>query len=195
MTTGLIICGALGHEVTDLIAAYGWDAEVAAVPAHVHLFPEQIAPKVEARIAELRQQYERLIVVFGDCGSGGALDIALRRHPDIVRLRGEHCYEWYGGEQFQLLLDEEPGTYFLTDFMVRAWQGTIVKGMGLDRFPELKEIYFANYRRVVYLVQKPSPELAEKARGIATYLGLPLEMRPTGYNDLETQLAELLARP
>lgn len=192
MTICLIICGALGHEVRDLIERHGWDAEIAAVPAQVHLFPEQIAPKVEARIAELHQQYERLIVVFGDCGSGGALDKALEKYPDIERIAGPHCYEMYGGEQFQALLDEELGTFFLTDFMVRTFNGLILKGMGLDKHPELKEMYFQNYKRIVYLVQKPYPEYVEQARAAAHYLGLPLEIRVTGYNKLEERLKELI---
>ena len=189
---GLIICGALGHEVVDLIGRHGWDAEIAAVPAHVHLFPEQIAPKVEQRILELRQKYERLIVVFGDCGSGGALDVVLAKYPDIERIAGLHCYEWYGGDLFQELLDEEPGTYFLTDFMVRGFRGTILKGMGLDKYPELREMYFQNYKRVVYLVQKPDPALLEQAKAAAHYLRLPLEIRATGYNLLEKRLAEAI---
>ncbi len=190
---GLIICGALGHEVVDLIGRHGWDAEIAAVPAHVHLFPEQIAPKVEQRILELRQKYERLIVVFGDCGSGGALDVVLKKYPDIERIAGLHCYEWYGGDLFQELLDEEPGTYFLTDFMVRGFRGTILKGMGLDKYPELREMYFQNYKRVVYLVQKPDPALLEQAKAAAHYLRLPLEIRATGYNLLEKRLAEAVS--
>ena len=190
---GLIICGALGHEVVDLIGRHGWDAEIAAVPAHVHLFPEQIAPKVEQRILELRQKYERLIVVFGDCGSGGALDMVLKKYPDIERIAGLHCYEWYGGDLFQELLNEEPGTYFLTDFMVRGFRGTILKGMGLDKYPELREMYFQNYKRVVYLVQKPDPALLEQAKAAAHYLRLPLEIRATGYNLLEKRLAEAIS--
>ncbi|MBK8433584.1 MAG: DUF1638 domain-containing protein [Chloroflexi bacterium] len=190
---GLIICGALGHEVVDLIGRHGWDAEIAAVPAHVHLFPEQIAPKVEQRILELRQKYERLIVVFGDCGSGGALDVVLAKYPDIERIAGLHCYEWYGGDLFQELLDEEPGTYFLTDFMVRGFRGTILKGMGLDKYPELREMYFQNYKRVVYLVQKPDPALLEQAKAAAHYLRLPLEIRATGYNLLEKRLLEAVS--
>ncbi len=195
MTIGLIICGALGHEVVDLIERHGWDAEIAAVPAQVHLYPEQIAPKVEARIAELRQQYERLIVLFGDCGSGGALDKALEKYDDIERIDGPHCYEMYGGELFQSLMDEEPGTFFLTDFMVRSFNGMILKGMGLDKYPELREMYFQNYKRIVYLVQKPLPEYVERARAAARYLRLPLEVRATGYNLLEARLRELIERP
>jgi hypothetical protein len=191
MTTGLIICGALGREVLDIVSSHGWDAEVVGVSAMDHMLPERIGPDVEKRILELRQRYERLIVVYGDCGSKGVLDEILKRHA-IERIDGAHCYQMYAGAEFQALMDEEPGTYFLTDFLVRAFRGTILKGMGLDRFPQLKGDYFANYKRIVYLVQKDDPGYREKAQKIADYLGLPLEMRVTGYGKLEEQLARLM---
>jgi hypothetical protein len=191
VTTGLIICGALAREVIALIDRHGWDAELAAVPATLHMFPDRIPAAVEKRIAELRSQYDRLICVYGDCGTGGALDITLDR-LGIERIDGPHCYEWYGGDTFNDLMAEEPGTYFLTDFMVRQFRTLIMKSMGLDRFPQLKQDYFANYQRVVYLVQKPDPALLEQAKAIATYLGFPLEIRATGYHRLEERLVAKL---
>lgn len=191
MKTGLIICGALAREVLTLIERHGWDAEVAAVPATLHLFPDRIPAAVEKRIEELHRQYGRLICVYGDCGTGGALDTALDR-LGIERIDGPHCYEWYGGETFNDLMAEEPGTYFLTDFMVRQFRTLIMKSMGLDRFPQLKHDYFANYQRVVYLVQKPDPALLEQAKAVAAYLGLPLEIRATGYHRLEERLVAKL---
>jgi len=192
MTTGLIICGALGKEVVDIVEKHGWDVEVIGVPAVVHVFPEQIAPKVEARILELRDTFERLIVVFGDCGSKGALDAMLSKHPEIERIAGPHCYEMYGGELFDSLIKEEPGSYILTDFMVRTFQGLIIKSMGLDRFPQLKEEYFRNYTRVVYLAQNPDEENRHKAQEIAEYLGLPLTTIETGYGPFEARLGALM---
>lgn len=194
MRTAFIICGALGHEVLAIIERHGWEADVVAVPAVHHVFPHRIAPDVEKRILELRDDYERLIVVYGDCGSMGALDAVLEKYDGIERLDGPHCYEWYGGEQFQALLDEEPGTYFLTDFMIRTFEGLIKKSMGLDRYPELKEEYFRNYKRVVYLAQIEDEALLQKAQEVAHYLELPLEVRITGYNRLESQLVALMAR-
>ena len=191
MTTGLIICGALGKEVHDLIQTHAWDAEIIGVSAADHLFPERISPDVEKRILALRNQYERLIVVFGDCGSKDALDKTLARYG-IERIAGPHCYEMYGGATFHELLETEQGTYFLTDFMVRTFQGLILKGMGLDRFPQLIEDYFKNYRRVVYLAQKEDEVLLDKAERIASDLGLPLEVRITGYNLLEERLIALM---
>ncbi len=192
MTTALIICGALAREVLDMVQKHGWDAEVFGIPAIDHMFPERIAPDVEKRFLELKSQFERTIVVFGDCGSRGALDEMLTRHG-LERMDGPHCYEMYGGRLFHDLMDEEPGTFFLTDFLVRSFNGTVMKGLGLDRFPELKEEYFRHYKRLVYLVQNEEPELAVKARQIAAYLGLPLEIRTTGYGLLEERLVALMA--
>ncbi|MDX1616172.1 MAG: DUF1638 domain-containing protein [Candidatus Promineifilaceae bacterium] len=191
MTTAFIMCGALAREVLDIIDRHGWDAEVVGVPALDHMYPERIAPDVEKRFLELREQCERVIVVFGDCGSRGAVDALLDKYG-LERVAGPHCYEMYGGAGFHQLMAEEPGTFFLTDFLVRGFRGTILKGLGLDRFPELKEEYFRNYRRLVYLVQVEDPALLEKAAEISAYLGLPLEVRHTGYGLLEERLAALM---
>lgn len=191
MPVALIICGALARELLALKARHGWAVDIVAVPATFHMVPARIAPAVEKRIVELRERYSRLIVVYGDCGTGGALDSMLDR-LGVERIAGPHCYEWYGGTLFQQLLDEEPGSYFLTDFMVRQFRTLILKSMGLDRFPQLKADYFGSYRRLVYLVQRPDPALVEQAKAAATYLGLPLEIRATGYHFLEERLLELL---
>lgn len=193
MTTGLIICGALGREVVDIVKKHNWDAEVLGVSAMDHMVPERIAPDVEKRILALREQYDRLIVVFGDCGSSGTLDEVLERHG-IERIAGPHCYEIYGGQTFHQLMAEEPGTFFLTDFLLRTFRGTVVKGLGLDRFPQLKADYFCNYRRVIYLAQNDTPELRQKAQAVADYLELPLEIRVTGYGLLEERLVALMAQ-
>ncbi len=193
MTTGFIICGALGREVVDIVKKYNWDAEVLGVSAMDHMVPERIAPNVEKRILALREQYDRLIVVFGDCGSSGTLDEVLERHS-IERVAGPHCYEIYGGQTFHQLMAEEPGTFFLTDFLLRTFRGTVVKGLGLDRFPQLKADYFCNYRRVVYLAQNDTPELRQKAQAVADFLELPLEIRVTGYGLLEERLVALMTQ-
>lgn len=192
MNTAFIICGALAREVLDIVKKHNWDAEVFGIPAIDHMFPERIAPDVEKRFLEIKAQFERVIVVFGDCGSRGALDTMLQKHG-IARIEGPHCYEMYGGQTFHNLMEEEPGTFFLTDFLVRGFNGTIMKGLGLDRFPELKEEYFRNYTRLVYLVQNEDTELALKAKQIAEYLELPLELRLTGYGLLEERLIQMMA--
>ncbi|MEM7030082.1 MAG: DUF1638 domain-containing protein [Chloroflexota bacterium] len=191
MTVGLIICGALAREVLDIVEKYAWDAEVVGVPAMDHMFPERIGPHVEQRILDLREKYERLIVVFGDCGSRGVLDEVLERHQ-IERIAGPHCYEMYGGNLFEDLMEEEPGTFFLTDFLLKTFKGTVLKGLGLDRYPQLKDDYFQHYQRLVYFAQNDSPEMREKAEAIAEYMELPLEVRVTGYGLLETRLVALM---
>ncbi|KAA3664268.1 MAG: DUF1638 domain-containing protein [Chloroflexi bacterium] len=192
MTTALIICGALAREVLDIVNKHDWDAQVFGIPALDHMFPERIAPDVEKKFLQIKADHERTVVVFGDCGSRGALDAMLEKHQ-LERIDGPHCYEMYGGTLFQDLMDEEPGTFFLTDFLVRGFEGLVVKGMGLDRFPHLKKDYFYNYRRLVYFVQNESSELVEKAREVADYLELPLEIRVTGYGLLEERLVAMMA--
>ncbi len=191
MKTAFIMCGALAREVMAIIDRYGWDVDLVGVPAIDHMYPERIAPDVDKRFQELRQQYDRIFVLFGDCGSRGALDQLLERY-DLERIDGPHCYEMYAGQGFHNLMEEEPGTFFLTDFLVRGFRGTILKGLGLDRFPELRDDYFRNYQRLVYLVQKEDPELLEKADRIAQELSLPLEIRYTGYGLLEQRLVAMM---
>jgi hypothetical protein len=195
MTTGIILCGALGREVKTLIEKYGWDAEMIGVPAIDHVFPNRIAAHVEALIVQWQDKYERIVVAFGDCGSYGELDKVLARYPKIERISGPHCYEFYGGKTFQKLMAEEPGTFLLTDFMVRTFRGLISKSMGLDRFPELRDAYFRNYKRVVYLAQTNDSRLRQKAEKIAADLELPLEIRETGYGPFEARLKSLINRP
>jgi hypothetical protein len=189
--TAFIICGALGREVIDIINKYGWDAQVFGIAASHHLFPERIAPDVEKRYLEIKNRFDRVIVVYGDCGSYGAVDEMIARH-NLERIDGPHCYEMYGGNLFQELMDEEPGTFFLTDFLVRGFKGTILKGLGLDRFPQLKDSYFHNYKRVVFMVQNGNDELVAQAEKAAEYLGLPLEIRHTGYGLLEQRLVTMM---
>ena len=194
MKTALIICGALAREVMEIVRRHGWDVDVVGVSALDHLFPERIAPDVEGKILAVREQYERVVVVYGDCGSKGALDATLARHG-VERVAGPHCYEMYGGPLFEELLAEEPGTFFLTDFLVRSFNGAVVKGLGLDRFPKLKDAYFRNYTRVVYMAQTRDPALEDKARKIGGYLGFPLEIRYTGLGLLEERLVALMSVP
>lgn len=192
MRIALVLCGALAREVLAVVGRYGWDVELFGVAASDHMVPQRIAPDVERRLRELIPRFDRVAVVFGDCGSGGALDEVLARY-NVPRIDGPHCYEMYGGAAFHELMDEEPGTFFLTDFLVRSFRGTVVRGLGLDRFPELQQDYFASYRRLVYLVQREDPALLAKAAEIGWTLGLPLEVRRTGYGALETRLTALLS--
>lgn len=192
MKTAFIVCGALAREVQSIIRKHGWEATVLGVSALNHMYPERIAPDVEKRYLLRQEDFERVIIVYGDCGSRGALDELARRH-DLKQVGGPHCYEMYGGEIFQQLIDEEPGTFFLTDFLVRNFRGTVIKGLGLDRHPQLREEYFRHYKRTVYLTQDTTQELVTQAEAVAAYLGLPLEIRHTGYGLLEERLVALMS--
>jgi hypothetical protein len=170
----------------------GWDVSLFGVAALNHMRPERIAPGVEQHLRELIPRFWRVAVVYGDCGAGSALDGMLARY-NVPRIAGPHCYEMYAGPSFDALMAQEPGTFFLTDFLVRGFEGTVWKGLGLDRFPELRDSYFGAYRRAVYLVQREDPALLAQAHTVAGRLGLPLEIRHTGYGMLEERLAALLA--
>ncbi len=195
MTTAFIICGALAREVISIINRHGWPVDVYGIPAIDHMYPDRIAPDVARKFHSIRDRYDDVLVVYGDCGSRGALDKFLSEN-NLERIDGPHCYEMYGGSLFDELMAEEPGTFFLTDFLVRGFRGTIWRGLGLDRFPELRDDYFRNYRRLVYLTQSPSdsPELRARAKEIAVILDLPLEIRHTGFGLLEVRLCDWMNR-
>ena len=187
----LLICGALGKEVKAIVDGHGWEVDVYGVPAMHHFYPKKIVEAVDRRLAELAPRYGQVVVVYGDCGTAGALDPILARYG-AVQLRGPHCYEMFAGADFDRIVDERPATFFLTDWLVRNFERAVVRGLGIDRYPELKAEYFRNYTDLLYLAQFPDERLVGKAREIAEYLGLPLEVRPTGLGALETRLAELV---
>jgi len=192
--TLVIACGALAREIAALRRANGWDAlEVRCLPAELHNRPERIAPAVRAAIAAHRGQYAQMFVAYGDCGTGGALDAVLREEG-IERLPGAHCYEFFAtAGVFAQLADSEPGTFYLTDFLLRHFERLVVRPLGLDRHPELTGEYFRNYRRLVYLSQAPRPGAMEQARRIAERFGFQFEHRFTGYGELGTRLAAVVA--
>lgn len=187
----LLTCGAIAREVLGIIEKHQLDAEVLGVDARLHMRPGKIAPAVQKRYDEIHEQYDEVHILYGDCGSGGQVK-ALGQQLGVQHLVGPHCYEFYGGEEFQKLAEEEPGSYFLTDFLLRGFEGLVVKGMGLDRFPELKDDYFANYKRLVYLVQHEDPKLMQKAQAVADWLGLELIIRHTGYGLLEDRVLAMV---
>ena len=188
----LLICGALGTEVKAIVDARGWDVDIYGVPAMQHFYPKRIVASVERRLTELSARYRQVVVVYGDCGTAGALEPVLVKHG-ALRVRGPHCYEMFAGAAtFEHLADEQPATFFLTDWLVRNFERAVVRGLGLDRYPDLKAIYFRNYERLLYLVQFPSDALLEKAREIAQYLDLPLQVRVVGLGELEARLAQLV---
>jgi hypothetical protein len=191
--TLIIACGALAHEIAALRRANTWTAiDVCCLPPELHNRPQRIAPAVQAKIREHRGAYRSIFVAYGDCGTGGRLDAVLRQEG-VERLPGAHCYEFFAGARaFAELAEAEPGTFYLTDFLTRHFERLVVRGLGIDRHPELAQEYFRNYRKVVYLAQIRSAPLLEEARRIASGLGLAFEHRPTGYGELGTHLAALV---
>ena len=188
--TLVIACGALAREFLLLKRLNGWDhLSITCLPASLHNRPERIPDAVRAKIRAERGAYDRLLCLYGDCGTGGLLDQVLAEE-EVERIEGAHCYEFFlGGDDFAALADDEPATFFLTDYLVRHFDTLVIKGLGLDRFPQLLETYFGNYRQVVFLAQVPDKALEVKAAQAADRLGLPLTIRPTGLGGLERFLS------
>jgi len=189
----IIACGALAHEITALRRANGWDQlDVRCLPAELHNRPEKIPDAVRALIRSSRDRYRSIFVAYGDCGTGGLLDGVLREEG-VERIPGAHCYEFFAtAPVFAALAESEPGTFYLTDFLLQHFERLVIRGLGLDRHPELFPLYFGNYRKLVYLAQAPKTDSQEQARGIAARMGLQFEYRHTGYGTLGTTLAAAL---
>lgn len=185
----------MARELLAVVARNGLaNMEVQCLPSRYHNTPQLIPAAVEERIVATRHRFERIFVAYGDCGTGGMLDEVLERHF-VERLPGAHCYEFLAGAQlFASLHDDDPATFYLTDFLVRNFDLLVWKGLGLDRYPQLLPDYFGNYTRVVYLAQIDAPDLTEKAREAAFRLGLRFERRLVGYGELEPALIRQ-ARP
>ena len=185
----VLACGALAADVVEVVRRLALPVDVAGVSALDHLEPARLVADVDARLGVLCASYDRVVVVYGDCGTGGRLDEVIARHP-AVRPAGVHCYEWFAGNDFARITAQQPGTYFLTDWLVRNWDLAVVHGLGLDRYPWLKDTYFRHLTHLLYLQQHPG--LEAQAQQIADYLGLPLEIRLTGTDPIEGILVGLL---
>ena len=173
----IIACGALAREVLALRLDH---IDVACLPAQLHNHPKKIPEAMRLKIRASRESYDEILCLYGDCGTGGELDRVLEKEG-VSRIEGAHCYAFYAGEDvFSRLTEEELGTFYLTDFLVRHFDALVIRGLGLDRFPELRDDYFGNYRRLVYLAQFDDPATDAKARAAAERLGLAYERRFTG---------------
>ena len=191
MSTAVIACGALAADVRRIADRRGWDVHVQPIDALLHNRPGLIGSALERSIQRLRDHHDALAVAYSDCGSYGAIDAVLAG-SGIPRLRGEHCYDVLASEAVAQALAEEPGTYFLTDFLARTFERTVVRELGLDRHPELRDAYFRHYTRVLWLAQRPTPATRAAARRAADRIGLPLHVRDVGDSQLERQLERLI---
>jgi hypothetical protein len=191
--TAVIACGALAQDVERVATSRRWPVDVHPLPPLLHNRPERIASAVATLATTLRGRYPTVAVAYADCGTYGALDEVCER-LGLRRLGGAHCYDVLAGAaRLRDLLRREPGTYVLTDFLVRSFERTVVAELGLDRWPELRDDYFGHYRRAVWLAQRPTPRLSAMADAAADTLGLPLTVLHVGDAGLEHELAALLA--
>jgi hypothetical protein len=182
----VIACGMIAREILDVCRMNGLDhVSLTCLPADYHHHPERIAPETDKAIRKARAEgYDHIFVGYADCGTGGMLDKVCQEHG-VERIAGPHCFSFYlGNDAFAAADDDYMRTFFVTDFLARHFETFLLKPLGLDRHPELKEMYFGGYERLLYIAQTDDPALTEKARAGAELLGLAFERRLTGYGDL-----------
>jgi hypothetical protein len=192
----VLACGAIAREVLAIVRLNGWThVDVRCLPAKLHVVPEQIPDAVDAKLRQLGPEYDHVFVAYADCGTSGALDRVLATRG-VERLPGAHCYAFFAGRsEWAALQDEEPGTFYVTDFLARHFDALVIRPLQLDRYPELIEDVFRNYRRLVYLAQTEDVRLLARARAAAERLGLAFEVRQTGYGELAGSLRQAVAAP
>lgn len=194
--TLILACGALAKEILALLKQFGMDAELQCLPAGFHNTPQKIVPSIKAILDERADNYGRVLIGYGDCGTGGGLDALLANYHNAIRIPGAHCYAFYSGlRNFDAMMEEELGTFFLTDYLVQHFDTLIIKGMGLDRFPNLRDTYFEHYKKLTYLAQTHDKTLEAKGRLAAERLGLAFEYRYVGYGGLSAAVSFLGIEP
>ena len=187
----LLACGALAREILALIKVNGWShMELQCLPANLHLTPDKIPDAVEAVVLKVRDKFDEIFVVYADCGTGGMLQVRCDK-LGVKMIEGPHCYSFFeGNDTFAAHSETEFTAFYLTDFLVRQFDSFVWKPMGLDRHPQLRDMYFGNYKKLVYLAQTNQPDLNTLAEEAADRLGLIYERRFTGYGDLQTEMAK-----
>lgn len=191
----VIACGALAREITELKQSYGWDhLHLKCIDAKLHNRPELIPGRLREKIRRYKSEYEQIFVAYADCGTGGEIDKVVAEEG-IERLPGAHCYQFFAGaERFAALAEAEPGTFYLTDFLAQHFDQFVTKPLKLVEHPELRDAYFGNYRRLVFLSQTENAELLDAAKKAAMQLGLEFEHVQCGYGALETSLQSVVLR-
>lgn len=186
----VIACGALARELLALKRLNHWGhMQLQCLDASLHNRPAAIPGLLREKIRRARPRFRRIFIAYADCGTGGEIDRIIEQEDNVERLPGAHCYQIFAGaEKFAQLSDEEPGTFYLTDFLVRSFDRLIVQTLKLDQYPQLLDEFFGNYRRVVYISQTRDPQLLAAARAAARYLGLEFQHLHNGYGELETSL-------
>ncbi|MEM7219732.1 MAG: DUF1638 domain-containing protein [Pseudomonadota bacterium] len=190
--TLVIACGALAREIVHLKQAYGWDhMELKCLDARLHNAPHRIADKLRDALEEAGDRYARILIGYADCGTAGDID-RLARAYHAERLPGAHCYEIFAGSSaFLDLAEQHPGTFYLTDFLARYFRRLVIEPLGLVQHPQLRDAYFGNYDRLVYLAQTNDARLRSQAEGAAQFLGLEFHQRFTGYGQLKSELVRI----
>ncbi len=191
----VIACGALAREILDIIRLNGWThIAVTCLPANLHNRPERIPDRLREKIRDNKGKFDVIAVAYADCGTGGQIK-KIVEEEGATMLAGPHCYSFFAGEQaFNAVAEEELGTFYLTDYLARHFETLIVKGMGLDKYPGMRDMMFGNYKRVVYFAQVEDPEIDRLAEAAAARLGLAYEKRVTGYGELAGFMADAAGR-
>jgi len=189
-TTLVICCGAITREVVRIVRDNGWEhIRVKALPARLHNQPKLLPDAVREQIRANRDGHDRILVLYSDCGTGGLMERVIEEEG-AVGIGGAHCYEVFAGAgPFREIIDDEPGCFFVTDFLARNFEHLVFQGLGLDRYPQLRDTYFGRYRKLVYLAQTRDAELEARARAAAESIGLEFEIRHTGYGGFEPFLS------
>ena len=194
--TVVIACGALAREIVDLIAINDWPhLAITCLPAKLHNEPQKIPDLLREKIRAMKPSYDRVFVAYADCGTGGLIDRVISEEG-ATRIGGPHCYSFFAGEQaFDAMAEAELGTFYLTDYLARHFDTLILDGMGLKKYPQMRDMLFGNYTRLMYLAQTDDPALDAKAEAAAEALGLRYERQATGYGELASFIADAAANP